>query len=83
VPYKTIWIDPELQKQIIDFGRRHGEKSLIYGIRWSTALRELIIRGLKYDGIGKEAGRTETGRSEERIGEAAGKSQEAKITGTD
>ena len=55
MPYKTIWIDPELQKQIIEFGRRHGEKSLIYGIRWSTALRELIIRGLKYD----EAGRTE------------------------
>jgi hypothetical protein len=78
VPYKTIWIDPELQKQIIDFGRRHGEKSLIYGIRWSTALRELIIRGLKYDGIGKE-----TGRTAERTGETTGQSKETEITGAD
>ena len=70
MPYKTIWIDPELQQGGMIAA---VEKSLIYGIRWSTALRELIIRGLKYDGIGKETGRTETGRT----GEADGKSQAA------
>ena len=60
MPYKNIWIEPELMERIKQFGMKHGEKSLIYGIRWSTAIRELIERGLKYESereTGKQSNR--------------------------
>lgn len=46
---KSIVLPDDLVKRIKEWAKSNSEPSLIYGVRWSTAIRELIERGLKDD----------------------------------
>ena len=50
VPRKVSLVIPdELMERIREWAKDKNEKSLIFGVRISTAIRKLVERGLEYD----------------------------------
>ncbi|MCL5439367.1 MAG: hypothetical protein M1595_00455 [Candidatus Thermoplasmatota archaeon] len=50
----SLILPDDLFQDIREWAKSHNEASLIYGIRISTALRELIKRGIENDRRTKE-----------------------------
>ena len=50
----SLILPDDLYSDIRNWAKTHNESSLIYGIRISTALRELIKRGIENDRRKKE-----------------------------
>lgn len=50
MPRKVSLVIPdELMERIREWAKDKNEKSLIFGVRISTAIRKLVERGLEYD----------------------------------